>query len=173
MQINDLPPILSNNVSQTGFILLASLLLRVSAHSLVRALVTNLQHRAKPGTNFGQRAGTIASIIKNTIDTVIFIIAMITIISQWGINIGPILTGAGILGLAVGFGSQTLVRDVVTGFFILLENQINIGDKVTIAGNTGVIIEMNLRTTVLVDDKNSVITIPNSQITTIVKLQKE
>ena len=84
-----------------------------------------------------------------------------------GLDITPILTGAGLLGLAVSFGSQTLVRDLISGFFIIVENQFNVGDKVKIANIEGKVIAINLRTTVL-ENKHQRIYIPNSEIKNVV-----
>jgi small conductance mechanosensitive channel len=89
------------------------------------------------------------------------------VLGEFGVDLKPILAGAGILGLAVGFGAQTLVKDVITGFFILLENQIRVGDTVTAAGCTGVVEAVNLRTTVLRDQDGTTHIIPNSAITVV------
>ena len=94
------------------------------------------------------------------------------ILSQWGVNIAPLLAGAGILGLAVGFGTQTLVKDIVTGFFILLEGNYNIGTEIEIAGVKGEVKKINLRTTVLEADKGIIHIIPNSKITDIAIINK-
>ena len=79
---------------------------------------------------------TIRSLLKNIIDVALFLVAILIILSDWGINIAPILTGAGILGLAFSFGAQTLVKDLIAGFFIVAENQFNIGDKIQMVAIT-------------------------------------
>ncbi len=118
---------------------------------------------------FGFR--TVRSLLKNIIDVVIFLIAILTIISQWGINIGPILTGAGIIGLAFSFGAQTLVKDLIAGFFIITESQFKIGDRIKVGDHEGEVHRMTLRLTVLKDVNGNLIYIPNSQITTVIKLK--
>jgi len=95
------------------------------------------------------------------------------VLGEFGIDLKPILAGAGILGLAVGFGAQTLVKDVITGFFILLENQIRVGDTVTAAGCTGVVEAVNLRTTVLRDFDGTTHIIPNSAITVVTNATRD
>jgi moderate conductance mechanosensitive channel len=116
---------------------------------------------------------TIKLVLGNVINVVILIVVILTIISQWGINIGPILTGAGILGLAITLGSQALIKDLISGFFIIAENQFNIGEKIRIGNYEGFVYRMTLRLTVLKDSKGNLIYIPNSQISIIVRIKEE
>ena len=92
-----------------------------------------------------------------------FIVALI-VLGQLGINIGPILAGAGVVGLAVGFGAQNLVRDLVSGFFLLLENQIRVGDMAIINGTQGMVEAVTFRTVVLRDQAGAVHVFPNGSI---------
>ncbi len=115
------------------------------------------------------RSRTARSLIGNLLDIFIFTVALIMVLSNLGINIGPLLAGAGILGLAISFGSQTLVKDVIAGVFIILEEQFNVGDNVKISGYEGVVHRLSLRTTVLRDKDENLIFIPNSQITSVVR----
>jgi small conductance mechanosensitive channel len=90
-----------------------------------------------------------------------------------GIDIGPLLAGAGIVGLAVGFGAQSLVKDVISGFFMLLENQMNVGDVVEIAGKAGLVESMNLRITVIRDFEGKVHIVPNGEIAVVTNFTRE
>lgn len=117
------------------------------------------------------RTRTIRFLLKNLVDAVLFLITLLIILSSWGVNIVPILTGAGVLGLAFSFGAQTLVKDIISGFFIILEDQFNVGDRVEITKLEGEVYRMTLRVTVLKDTKGNLIYIPNSQITTVKKLK--
>lgn len=117
-----------------------------------------------------QRAQTLGSVLKSILNVIILCVTGVTLLSEWGINVTPIITGAGIVSLAVGFGSQALVRDFVTGIFILTENQYNIGDRIRAAGVEGTVREIKLRTTTLVGDDGVVHIIPNSSISLISKL---
>lgn len=110
------------------------------------------------------RLQTINSIIKSAISSVIFLIAILILASDFGFNISPILAGAGIVGLAVSFGAQTLIKDVLAGIFLIIDNQINIGDKVKIGETIGTIEKLGLRTMVIKDKDDNVIYIPNSEI---------
>jgi small conductance mechanosensitive channel len=88
-------------------------------------------------------------------------------------DIGPLIAGAGVAGLAIGFGAQSLVKDVITGFFILLEDQIRVGDVVEAGGVSGLVESMNLRTTVLRDLQGRVHVIPNGEIKVVTNMTKE
>ncbi len=107
---------------------------------------------------------TLAGVIQSVGAFTIVFVAALEILSQLGFNLGPLLASAGIVGLAIGFGAQALVKDVINGFFILLENQYDIGDTVRAAGVRGNVEDMSLRCTVLRDDDGTVHTIPNSEI---------
>lgn len=120
----------------------------------------------------GQRVKTLRSLIGNILNIVIFGTAGVMLLAEWGVSIAPILTGAGVLGLAVGFGSQSLVKDVVTGFFILIENQFNVGDDVEIAGFRGRVVELRIRTTVIKGKDGELFILPNSQLTKVTLFPK-
>lgn len=117
-----------------------------------------------------KRAETLGRIVRQVTLVVLLLVIGMMILREVGFDIAPILAGAGIAGLAVGFGAQNLVRDVITGFFLLLENQIRVGDVVEIAGKTGRVEQVNLRTTVLRDLKGTVHIVPNGEVTTVSNL---
>ena len=116
---------------------------------------------------------TMAGVIGSVGKVAIFFVASLEILSQLGFDLGPLLASAGIAGLAIGFGAQTLVKDVINGFFILLENQYDIGDSVRAAGVKGNVEDMSLRRTVLRDDDGTVHTIPNSEIKLVSNLTRD
>ena len=96
-----------------------------------------------------KRATTISGILSKTVVVSIWILAFVMAMEQAGFDIGPILASAGILGLAVGFGAQNLVHDVISGLFLLLENQIRVNDVAILNGTGGLVEAIHLRTTVL------------------------
>ncbi len=100
-------------------------------------------------------------------------IAVLMILRELNLDITPILTGAGIAGVAIGFGAQTLVKDVISGFFLLLENQVRVGDVVTINGQGGLVEALTLRTIVLRDETGAVHIFPNGSITTLANQTKD
>lgn len=120
-----------------------------------------------------KRTETLAGLFEKTIRAIILTAASLMVLESLGINIGPLLAGAGVIGLAVGFGAQSLVKDVISGFFILLENHMNVGDVVGIAGKAGVIESINLRVTTLRDYSGNVHIIPNGQISVLTNMTKE
>ena len=109
---------------------------------------------------------TVAQLLRSVGRLLIIALALLMTLNQF-INIGPILAGAGILGLAVSFGAQSLVKDVINGFFMLVENSISVGDTVEIAGKTGTVERMTLRVVRLRDVDGTLHVIPNGQITTV------
>ncbi len=125
------------------------------------------------GIERAKRTETLARIVETTFRVVILIAALLMVLKQVGIEIGPLLAGAGIIGLAVGFGAQSLVKDVIGGFFILLENLMNVGDIVEIAGKAGVVETINLRVTVLRDLEGKVHVVPNGEIGVVTNMTRE
>lgn len=120
-----------------------------------------------------KRANTIANVSLQTGRLLIWAVYLVTILPLLGINIGPLLAGAGILGLAIGFGSQELVRDTVSGFFNLLENNFRVGDVVTINGVTGTVESIELRTTQLRDNSGNLHIFQNGKINQLTNLTKD
>ncbi len=119
-----------------------------------------------------KRQNTLSSVFQFIFQIIIITIAVVTILSELKIEIGPILAAAGILGLAVGFGAQSLVKDIISGFFILLADQIRIGDVVEIAGKSGSVEGLNLRMVTLRDLSGNVHYIPNGEITVVTNMTK-
>jgi len=104
---------------------------------------------------------------------VLWLIVGLVLLKEVGVEIAPFLASAGIIGLAVGFGGQNLVRDVISGFFIILENQIRVGDVAIINGTGGLVEEINFRTIILRDLGGVVHIFPNGAVTTLSNLTKE
>ncbi len=120
-----------------------------------------------------KRIDTLGSLIQNILSVSIMAIAIIMIMEEFGIEIGPILAAAGILGLAVGFGAQQLVQDIISGFFILMDDQVRVGDVVDLGGHAGLVEKVNLRVTVLRDAGGNVHFVRNGQIGTVTNMTKE
>jgi len=136
-------------------------------------LISRSDKRPGESIESGKRINTLMGIISKTGSISIWIIFIMMILNSAGIDIAPILAGAGIVGLAVGFGSQELVKDIISGFFILLENQIRVGDIVTLNGTTGTVEEIQLRTIVLRDISGVVHIFEAGQINTMANITKE
>ncbi len=119
-----------------------------------------------------KRAETLGRVIRYLVSVVVTLVGTMLVLSEVGISLAPILGAAGVVGLAVGFGAQSLVRDYFSGFFLLLENQIRQGDVVTLAGQTGTVEEVTLRYVQLRDYAGNVYFIPNGQISTVVNMSR-
>ena len=119
------------------------------------------------------RAATIRSVVESGAQIVLITLFILFMLSQLGTNITTLLAGVSIFGLAISFGAQSLVKDVITGFFILVEDQFGVGDVVTIAGLTGLVEQINLRITTLRDLEGRVHVIPNGQVDKVTVMSKE
>jgi small-conductance mechanosensitive channel len=119
-----------------------------------------------------KRENTLINVFSMTLKVFVWIIAFMMVISELGINIGPILAAAGVAGLAFGFGGQYLIRDVISGLFIILENQYRVGDIVCLGEKCGLVEDINLRLTTLRDLDGTVHHIPNGEIKSASNLSK-
>jgi small-conductance mechanosensitive channel len=152
--------------------LVADLALRVLVPRVIRPTVAR-QMRRKPAEEIEQRSRTLVAVLRGSGRFVLVVWALFTILPELGVNITPMLASIGIAGIALGFGAQSLVKDVITGLFILIENQYSKGDVVTVAGISGQVEEVGLRRTVLRDLDGVVHHVPNSQIAVASNLTQE
>src|SRR5687767_13197078 len=120
-----------------------------------------------------KRAQTLGRLVQKALTIVVSIVAGLMVLVELDVDIMPALTGAGIAGLAIGFGAQTLVRDVISGFFIILEDQVRVGDSAVVNGQGGLVEEVNLRTIVLRDEQGTVHVFPNGEIKTLANMSKD
>jgi small conductance mechanosensitive channel len=120
-----------------------------------------------------KRAQTLGNILRDVLLVIFSFVALLMILGELGIQLGPLLATAGIGALAIGFGAQSLVKDVINGFFIILENQYRIGDAVDVAGVSGLVESLTLRRTVLRDVEGRVHIIPNGEIRVVSNCSKE
>ncbi|WAC08114.1 MAG: mechanosensitive ion channel family protein [Thermodesulfobacteriota bacterium] len=163
--------LLSHGVRILLIIVLALIALK-AAKILARRLFSVVQRR-KDDIEFQKRTETLGSVIRHFFNIIIIIVATIMVMGEVGIAIGPVLTAAGVVGLSVGIGAQGLVKDFISGFFILFEDQIRVGDVIEIAGKDGVVEKINLRMTILRDMSGNVHYIPNGQINLVTNKTKD
>lgn len=146
----------------------------IAKHALFRVVdgtLSRLYNRSAERLGAEDRAKrilTLQTLVRSLIGYVLFFVLILTVLQTLSVNITGILTTAGVAGVAVGFGAQKLVRDVISGFFIVTEDQFAVGDYVTIGQATGVVEEMGLRTTRIRDDKGRVWAIANGDISVVV-----
>ena len=131
------------------------------------------RYLASDDASQSQRARTLLPLIRKVILVALTVVVGLTVLSELGINIAPLLAGAGVVGLAVGFGAQTLVRDIITGLFILIEDTISVGDYVTLAGHGGTVEALSIRSIRMRDPSGTVHTIPFSDVTTVINYTRE
>ena len=158
-------------------------LIGLLAYFTVRVAALGIQHfedivRSRAGNNADkielvERVHTISGLVTNAVNIIVWSAASLMMLQELGVNITPLLTGAGIAGLAVGFGAQNLVRDVISGFFFILEDQVHVGDVVEVNGTSGLVEAVKLRTLVLRDLSGTVHVVPNGEITTLSNKTKE
>jgi len=158
-------------------ILLILALAYVALRLISRAISRFERHLGKSPSpdafEHAKRARTLSALIANTSRIFVIAAAVLMVVDKLGVNIAPILTGAGIIGLAVGFGAQTLVKDVISGFFLIFENQIRVGDAADIDGVQGIVESIHLRTVVIRDQQGAVHVIPCGSISKLANLTKD
>lgn len=152
-------------------ILIAAWLLKSVLHRLVRTFRMRLSARMDDRESV-KRAETLGRVVRYLISVVVTLVAGMLVLAEVGISVAPILGAAGVVGLAVGFGAQSLVKDYFTGFFLLLENQIRQGDVVKLGDHAGLVEEITLRFVQLRDYDGNVHIVPNGQVTTVVNMSR-
>ena len=164
--------------TRTGLRIVALLLMAFVVVRLVSAVIERAERDLDVGTGLDalerrKRAQTIASLARRSLSGLIWACAALIVLRELDVDITPVLAGAGILGLAIGFGAQTLVRDVITGFFLIVEDQVRVGDVATVNGIGGLVEQINLRTIVLRDMEGVVHVVPNGEIKTLANRTKD
>lgn len=153
----------SREVARAVLILILAWLLLMASRRLIQLFRNYMQaHRAT--AEDGRRIETLARVFHYLATVVILLVTVMLVLAQLGVSIAPLLGAAGVVGIAVGFGAQSLIKDYFNGFFMLLENQIRHGDAVEISGKTGVVEDITLRHVALRDIEGNVHYIPNGLI---------
>ncbi len=151
-----------------GFVLVIALLFWEVFSAYVE---TTIQRRAAEGG--GQRLRTLLPLAQNALRIVLVVMVGLIVLSEIGVNIAPLLAGAGVVGLAIGFGAQTLVKDIITGVFILIEDSVAVGDVVLVAGHSGVVERLTVRSMFLRDLEGNIHALPFGVVDTIQNYTKE
>jgi small conductance mechanosensitive channel len=155
-------------ISWGGMKVLQNFLKRLESRLLKKS-----REEGEPASESEKRVETIVRLLKQGALLALWLTASLVILRELGVDIAPIIASAGIVGLAVGFGAQNLVRDIISGFFIILENQIRVGDVAIINGTGGLVEQINFRTIVLRDLSGAVHIFPTGTITTLSNLTNE
>lgn len=159
-------------ISIIAIVLISFLLLRI-LRSIVRRTITRLIERGnQPTREVTLKANTLTYVIESAGRLVVIVVAGMMVLSNLGFNIAPLIASAGVAGIAIGLGAQSLIKDFINGFFILLEDQFSIGDVISVNGNGGLVEQLNLRRTGLRTLDGSFIVIPNGEIRTVTNKTK-
>ncbi|HEX4984770.1 MAG TPA: mechanosensitive ion channel family protein [Burkholderiales bacterium] len=162
-------------IANSGLHILLVLIIAWVASAVVKRAVRAFRLRLSSRLDdreTAKRAETLGRVFRYIATVVIWLIAVLVMLSEIGISVAPILGAAGVAGLAIGFGAQSLVKDYFTGFFLLLENQIRQGDVVQVADHAGLVEEVTLRFVQLRDYDGNVHFVPNGTITTVVNMSR-
>ncbi|HMV20951.1 MAG TPA: mechanosensitive ion channel family protein [Rhodocyclaceae bacterium] len=163
---------LPGHVATGGRILLIAVLTLLALRTIHRVVpqLRELLVARQETTEDGQRIRTLSRVIRYVLTVAVTLLGAMLVLGELGISVAPILGAAGVIGIAVGFGAQSLVKDYFTGFFLLLENQLRIGDVVDAGGKSGTVEELTLRYLRLRDYSGNVHYIPNGNITVVTNM---
>lgn len=153
----------------TVIILIAIFISRLGQRSITRLLnrvasADLIPGPKRSGARQKERAKTTSTVLKSTLNGSIWLIAIFMILAEFGLNLGPLIASAGVIGVALGLGAQTLVRDILSGIFMLVEDQYGVGDKVDVLDIQGVVETVGLRITTVRDAKGTIWYLRNGEI---------
>ena len=154
-------------------VILVLMLISLRMAKMVSARMLMMFRNRKGDEEFEKRANTLSSVVRYVLNITIVTVSVIMVLGELKINIAPVLATAGIVGLAVGFGAQALVQDVISGFFILLDDQIRVGDVVEVAGKSGLVEKVDLRMTTLRDMSGNVHYVRHGKVDFITNMTKD
>lgn len=170
-------PFIFNGV-RIGFVIVFAYIAAVVVNRLIRGLEkysVKMMIKAGGGSDYElqKRAQTIGGVVRKSSAVIIWAVAGLMILKEMNFDVRPLLAGAGVVGVAFGFGAQSVVKDVISGMFLLMENQMRVSDVVNINGKGGLVEEINLRTTVLRGEDGAVHIFPNGSIQSLTNMTRE
>lgn len=171
--LSHLPEFTAANFLHLVAIFLVALLLNRLLRMITNVLVKPASSEARAAKAREQQTRTVAGVLYSTGSKVVWAVALLTAAQEFGINVTPVAALAGLASLALGFGAQNLIRDVITGFYIILEDQYVIGDTVQIGDTIGRVEHITLRRTVVRDARGALVSISNGDIRTVANLSRD
>ncbi|SIT69161.1 small conductance mechanosensitive channel [Ectothiorhodosinus mongolicus] len=144
--------------------------LKSGLRRLEKSLIERGKQQGEVPSEASKRAETLVRLLRQAMVIMIWVVSILVILNEFGLSIAPIIASAGVVGLAVGFGAQNLVRDVISGFFLILENQVRVGDVAVVNGTGGLVESINFRTLQLRDLEGKVHIFPNGSISSMTNL---
>jgi small-conductance mechanosensitive channel len=171
--LNYLLNISPSNVIHLMVILAAALILNHLLHLLTKLIVKPASTQTRAAQAREQQTRTLAGVINSAGSKVVWAVALLTAAQEFGINVTPVAALAGLASLAVGFGAQHLVRDIISGFYIILEDQYVVGDTIQVGETIGRVEHLTLRRTVVRDPRGALVTLSNGDIRTVGNLSRD
>jgi small-conductance mechanosensitive channel len=171
--LNYLLNISPSNVIHLMVILAAALILNHLLHLLTKLIVKPASTQTRAAQAREQQTRTLAGVINSAGSKVVWAVALLTAAQEFGINVTPVAALAGLASLAVGFGAQNLVRDIISGFYIILEDQYVVGDTIQVGETIGRVEHLTLRRTVVRDPRGALVTLSNGDIRTVGNLSRD
>lgn len=173
---NNIQSWMGQNLLPIVFILVGAFLINKFVPAIVTALVRQIKYRAHGDAGHEdmiKRQNTLISMFTAVVKILVWVIAVSTVLGYFDIDLAPLIASAGVIGIAIGFGAQSLIKDFISGIFIILENQYRVGDSVELDGASGTVEQISVRTTVMRDTSGNVHYIPNGMVTHSVNKSKD
>lgn len=180
MDLSALPPWLTDWIKPALHLVVVLLIwwimvrvIRVAMNKLHQRLLERADTTTESPVEARKRVDTLVKLVSQVVSIALLVTLALVVLMQVGVAVGPLLASVGVLGLAIGFGAQSLVKDIITGFFIVMENQIRVGDVAIINGTGGSVEAMTLRTVILRDLAGTVHVFPNGNISTLANMTRD
>ncbi|HTP67309.1 MAG TPA: mechanosensitive ion channel family protein [Dongiaceae bacterium] len=171
--LSGLPSLSVSNFLHLFVILVGALLINRLLKLVTRFIVKPASSQSKAAQTREQQTRTLAAVVYSGASKVVWALALLTAAQEFGLNVTPLAAVAGLASLAIGFGAQNLVRDIISGFYIILEDQYGIGDTIQVADTTGRVEHLTLRRTVVRDPRGALVTLSNGDIRTVGNLSRD
>jgi moderate conductance mechanosensitive channel len=171
--LSEIPALSVSNLLHIVAIIVAAAIINRLLRLLTQLMVKPAAAQTRAAQNREQQTRTLAGVVYAGASKVVWVLALLMIAQEFGVNVTPIAAVAGLASLAVGFGAQNLVRDVISGFYIILEDQYSIGDVIQVADTVGRVEHLTLRRTVVRDGRGALVTLSNGDIRTVGNLSRD
>jgi small-conductance mechanosensitive channel len=171
--LTELPALSVANILRLAGIVVAALLINRLLRLLTKLIVKPATSQARAAQAREQQTRTLAGVVYSGASKVVWALALLMVAQEFGVNVTPVAAIAGLASLALGFGAQNLVRDVISGFYIILEDQYSVGDVIQVAETAGRVEHLTLRRTVVRDARGALVTLSNGDIRTVGNLSRD
>jgi len=171
--LSEIPALSVSNLLRLAGIFVAALLINRLLRLITKLIVKPAASQTRAAQAREQQTRTLAGVVYSGGSKVVWALALLTAAQEFGVNVTPVAAVAGLASLAVGFGAQNLVRDIITGFYIILEDQYSVGDTIQVADTIGRVEHLTLRRTVVRDARGALVTLSNGEIRSVGNLSRD